>query len=162
MQFSSGLSRTSYSPSSGSLITVGSLSSFSSSSSPSSSLSSSLSSLFGCRGGMPTSFNQMKRSSGENSDHAGITRADPRRFRTVSAAGKPRNGPGYPHSPRHVAAALRRYFARWGAIAEPDVLLRQVAGGTPKARLNARLKAASDSYPTCSAMRASGVSLLRN
>jgi hypothetical protein len=28
-------------------------------------------------------------------DHAGITRADPRRFRTVSAAGKPRNRLSY-------------------------------------------------------------------
>ncbi|MFZ1096196.1 MAG: hypothetical protein WAN75_44415, partial [Xanthobacteraceae bacterium] len=37
---------------------------------------------------------------------------------------------------------------------------RQIAGGTPKARLNARLKAASESYPTCPAMLASGMSQL--
>ncbi len=32
--------------------------------------------------------------------------------------------------------------------------LRHVAGGMPNSRLNARLNAASDSYPTCSAMTA--------
>jgi len=42
------------------------------------------------------------------------------------------------HSPRHVAAALRRYFARWCATSEPDLLLRQVAGGAPKGNARQR------------------------
>ena len=41
-------------------------------------------------------------------DHAGITRADPRRFRAVPAAGKPRNRPGYSGATADIDRQLTR------------------------------------------------------
>lgn len=51
-------------------------------------------------------------------------------------------------------AAYRRAFGAGRVAPEDRTWLRNLAGGTPNARLKARLNAGSDSYPTSAAIRA--------